>query len=193
MSEQKRKRLYDGYLKVEKDSETGHEILVATDSVGILMYDIVCKKVILVEQSRDPMKGKTDEKGMIIEVPAGRFDCDLGLVNLVIKEVKEETGIDIQTSDIERLNYGEPLALCPGTNTERMYLIAVELDLSQVVQDDKVYGAAGKNEKIHRLVISIDKFISMTHQDMKTLTLANFLHAKMLYAELERPLQSQDQ
>jgi 8-oxo-dGTP pyrophosphatase MutT (NUDIX family) len=179
-----RELLYNGFLKVEKDLPSGHEVVVATDSVGILIYDLKSGKVILTKQPRASMKGLINDQGMIIEIPAGRFDCNLGVKSLVIKEVEEETGIVVAPEKIELLNGSEPLALCPGTNTERMYLAAAEIDLSSVKQDVKIYGNAAEGEKIQRLVFPIVSFISMDHQDMKTWALANFLHAKMLQAAL---------
>jgi GDP-mannose pyrophosphatase NudK len=186
MEKSTREVLYKGYLRVERDKETGNEIVVATDSVGILIYDLKSGKVILTRQSRAPMKGRTDDAGMLIEVPAGRFDINLGVRDLVVKEVEEETGIIIAPEKIELINGGTPLALCPGTNTEMMFLAAVEIDLSQIQQDAKVYGKADEGEKIERLVYPIVSFISMDHLDMKTLVLANFLHNKMLQAALAK-------
>lgn len=171
----KRETLIKGFLSVEKDPENGYLVIVSTDSVGILMYDLVSEKVLLTRQSRSPMKGVTDEKGMLVEVPAGRFDCDLGVVGLTLKEVFEETGLTIRSEDVEVLNGGRPLSLCPGTNTERMYLAAVEVDLSAVHQDDKVYGEEGEGERIERLVLSFADFLSMGFQDMKTWALAQYL------------------
>jgi 8-oxo-dGTP pyrophosphatase MutT (NUDIX family) len=171
----KREVLIKGFLSVEKDQENGHLVVVSTDSVGILMYDLVSEKVILTVQSRSPMKGITGDDGTLTEVPAGRFDRDLGVIGLVIEEVKEETGISISGSDVAILNNGMPLALCPGTNTERMFLTAVEVDLSAVYQDDEVYGKEEEGERIKRLVISFSDFLSMNFQDMKTWALAQYL------------------
>lgn len=175
MEKPKRSVLVKEFLSVERDLENGHLVVVSTDSVGILMYDLVSEKVILTRQSRSPMKGVTDENGMLVEVPAGRFDCDLGVVGLVLKEVFQETGLTIKSEDVGILNGGRPLSLCPGTNTERMYLAAVEIDLSAVHQDDKVYGEESEGERIERLVLSFADFLSMDFQDMKTWALAQYL------------------
>lgn len=170
--------LYGGYLKVYRDVEENREVVVSSDSVAVLIYDSVGKKVILVNQVRAPMKGRTDKEGRLTEVAAGRFDHEIGVVGLVIAEVKEETGLIITSADVELLNDGLPLALCPGTNTEMMRLAAVEMDLSSVMQDDEVRGVESEGERIKRLVVSIDEFLSMQHLDMKTWALAQWLKNK---------------
>ena len=170
-----RELLYDGFVKVERDTETGHEVIVATDSVGILLIDKERRRVILAEQVRDPMKGLTDEQGFLLEVPAGRFDCNLSLIELAIKEVHEETGIRVTKESIEVINGGKPLALCPGILTERMYLVFADIHLDLMDYVKPYFGNPSEGEKIIRIIKDFDEFISMEHQDMKTWALALFL------------------
>jgi 8-oxo-dGTP pyrophosphatase MutT (NUDIX family) len=172
--------LYRGYIGVEYDSQLEREVIVASDSIAVFIYDLKSNKVVLVKQARAPMKGKTDGEGMIVESPAGRFDKKIGIKELAVLEVKEETGIDITIDKVEIINFGVPVALSPGILTEVMYLAAVEMDLSEVHTDSRIYGVAEEGERIIRLILSPDELITMVHRDMKTLVLAQFLQIKIL-------------
>jgi hypothetical protein len=117
--------LYDGFVKVIKHLETGHEIVSVTDSVAFLIRDKSTDRVLFTIQKRVPMGSA------LIEVPAGRFDVDLDIKELVVKEAKEEVGVTITEDDIILLNNGKPLAVAPGVLTERCYLAYVEVDSSR--------------------------------------------------------------
>lgn len=170
-----RKVLHDGFLSKQLDIESGHEVVQVSDSIAILIHIVASGEVILTRQSRPAMKGLTDDDGVLVEVPAGRFDRDLSVRALAVAEVKEEVGVTIVESDVVVLNGGEPLALSPGAITERIYLAYVAINKEQMEKGDRVFGLAEEGEKIKRLFLSLDNFIAGPHQDMKTWALARYL------------------
>ena len=110
--------LYEGFVKVLKDKKSGHEIVSVTDSVAFLVWDSSTDSVLLALQHRPPMGCA------LMEVPAGRFDVDLSVEELVVKEAKEEIGVTITEDDVYLLNNGKPLAVAPGVLTERWETIS---------------------------------------------------------------------
>ena len=117
--EDKSSPLYDGFVKVTKDTETGFEIVTVADSVGFLIWNKDKNEVLFTLQFRAPMGCS------LMEVPAGRFDKNVCIKELVVKEAKEEVGVTITEDDVILLNNGKPLAVAPGVLTERCYLAYV--------------------------------------------------------------------
>ena len=97
-------RLFEGICC---DTPLGkREVVQATNSVGMLIYDATNKRVLLVKQSRAPMITDLNPNGEIVEVAAGRFDKKIGIKQLVVDEVLEELGATITEDDVEILNGG---------------------------------------------------------------------------------------
>ena len=174
--EPKRKILHDGFVRVERDEATGHEIVVATDSVAVFIYDRRSRQVVLLSQSRQPVVREDNPEGVITEVVAGRFDKEIGVKGLVIQEVREETGLTIGEEDVQILNNGVPLALSPGILTERTYVVLVEreFDGEDMVNTERVFGVVGEGEKITRRIIPLADLMGMTFEDMKTWALFQY-------------------
>jgi len=169
--ENKRKVVYKGFSVVSKDD--GYEVVEVTDSVGVLIFDIQSQNFVFVRQKRPPMKNKSCPSGVIMEVPAGRFDKKVSLKQLIIDEVWEEVGIKIDKSHIQLLNYGHPLALSPGILTERMYLAYVEIeDLRDLeTKEGTTFGVASEGEETERIFVSIHDINDMGFDDLKTYAL----------------------
>ncbi len=168
--------LYDGFVKVSKDKKTGYETVSVTDSVAFLLYERTTDRVILTIQHRDPIGCA------IIEVPAGRFDVDLDVKELVVKEAKEEVGVSLSEDDVILLNNGKPLAVSPGVLTEKCYLAYAEITMSQITFDDKkFYGVPEEGEKITRIIIpASDLYGNEEFQDLKTYALVqHFLKERL--------------
>lgn len=169
-----RKVVYKGFSVVSKEDE--YEIVETTDSVAILIYDIQSQCFVFVRQKRPPMKRKSNAIGEILEVPAGRFDKNIPLKQLIINEVMEEVGIKIYKSQIQILNEGKPMAPCPGILTELMYLAYVEIeDLRDLeVKPGQNFGVAEEGEKTERVFFPKAAIDSLVYDDLKTFALVSF-------------------
>ena len=179
--------VYNGFVKVIKDGT--FEIVKVTDSIAVLIYDVRTAEFVFVEQYLAPMKynqTKPDNE-MLLEVPAGRFDINLTVKQLIVKEVNEETGITIIEDDVELLNDGEALALSPGVLTEKMFLAYVEIDTENDNLDETKFGNAEEGEKILRIFIPVDRMSRMFFKDMKTFALIQwFMANKWPYYEKQK-------
>ena len=120
-------RVYDGFVMVDKVQTAAglREVVVATDSVAFLVYNRDTDELLFATQDRAPMMRPDNPQGAILEVGAGRFDTDIGVRGLVVKELKEELGVTATKPEVQVLNDEIPLALSPGVLTERQYLAYV--------------------------------------------------------------------
>ena len=85
---------YDGFLKVYvvETPQGPREVVYATDSISILLYNPDEKYLLLVRQPRAPMISPDNPEGYLVELVAGRFDVELGAKALAVKEAAEEVG-----------------------------------------------------------------------------------------------------
>ena len=106
-------RVYDGFVKVDKlETAAGaREVVVATDSVAFLVYNKDTDEFLFATQDRAPMIRPDNPLGTILEVGAGRFDVQIGVRGLVVKELKEELGVTVAEADVQMLNDAIPLAV----------------------------------------------------------------------------------
>jgi len=176
-----RERAHDGFVKVDVDLESGHEIVVTTASIAVLIYIVSQEKIVLVTQERKPMVGKVNESGEMLEAPAGRFDHEVGIKALAVKEVMQETGITIGEDQVYLINRGNSLATTPGTNTELMYLACAEITPEQLGPEQEFYGAAEEGERTRRVIIDLKTLDSMIHHDMKTFALIQWFLRQIEY------------
>ena len=166
------KRVHDGFVKVEKHAD-GIEVVRSSDSVVVLLHDVVNGVVLLVSQERRPMVSDRNPTGRITECVAGRFDKKLGIKALAIAEAKEEFGVDLHEGDIQILNGGEPLALSPGILTERSYLLYAEVRPEQIEDGEHVRGV-GKHEAITRVRVPVHSLEHMTFDSMSCFALVQW-------------------
>lgn len=172
-----KKIAYDGFVQVEI-ADNGHEIVRASDSVAVFIYDRDSDRVLFVEQERKPMISKSNPSGRTTEVVAGRFDTALTVKALAVKEVREEVGVTITEKDVRILNKGKPLALSPGILTERTYVAYVEIGLKNIAEgDDDSFGCKDENEHITRKFVSAHDLARMVHDNIVAFALVQwFLH-----------------
>lgn len=118
--------------------------------------------------------------GTIIEAVAGRFDIDLGPPKeLLIKEAREEAGVFLQEKDVLLLNGRKPLALSAGILTEQTYLAVAFFSPDTVEAGDHVErGAEHEDERITRVWVPVEKFITMVHEDLRVAFFAQYLRAE---------------
>jgi len=153
----KKKKLYSGYfeylealVKYKKfdntwSNEVRREIFERGDAVAVLIYDPKQDALIMVEQFR---AGATRHpKGpWTLEIVAGTLEKNESPEDCAIREVKEETGIDLKG---ELVLISDHL-VSPGATTERMWLFYAEADSRNA---GGVYGldSIGENTKVVKI------------------------------------------
>lgn len=171
--------VYKGWLTLTRNQDNGHVVVHTTDSVSFMVYVEDWNAIILLEQSREPMKDEKNPQGLIVEVPAGRFDVDLPVAQLIAKEAKEEFGAEVDPHlDIDVLNFHAPVATSPGVLTERQYLAYVHINSSQLESEDRVFGVPGE-EEIKRLRIPVKELEEFVCSDLKTFALIQWFLRKI--------------
>jgi 8-oxo-dGTP pyrophosphatase MutT (NUDIX family) len=131
--------------------------------------------VILVSQERAPMMRDENPTGRITEVPAGRFDVKLTPKQLIAKEAQEEVGMIGQLADdrVTLLNFGGFLALSPGILTERQILGFVEIESSEIEEEERTFGV-DEDEKIRRVMLKVEHLQQYQFEDMKSFALTQW-------------------
>ena len=155
------KRLvHDGFLSLEtalikfqKIDGTMSEPVVRencwrADSAAALVYDLNEKKVILVRQFRYPVFTVEPEEAWLLELPAGSITEGEDPKDAVMRELLEEVHIDVRREDVRFV--GKCFS-SPGGTSERIYIYAVECDLSDY--DKKIGGVAEEHEDIQILLM----------------------------------------
>lgn len=179
--------VFDGFFKLEKHRIPGMGfpvmIVRATDSAAVLLFDSRKRRVLLVKQPRVAMCRDDNPSGEIIELVAGRFDVNLGPKALVVKEAREEVGVELDEDDVVVLNGGAPLALSAGVLTERCYLLAADIAKGRIIEPDdgKVFGVPEEGERIQRIWVDMDEFISpdFRHECLRTWAMAQHVRAEL--------------
>lgn len=187
----KREVLYKGFVCLEKltveDLPFNPIIMKTTDSVAVLLFDATNDRVLLVRQERAAMVREDNPDGLITEMVAGRFDVELGPKALLIKESKEEAGVEITEDEMELINGGVPMALSAGVLTERCYGGFAVIHPDKVSEGEK-YGVVVEGETITRVWQSADDFIKGPHEDWRVWAFAQFLAQRRLEIELGRAI-----
>jgi len=193
----KTKTLINGFLKVEEWNDGGLSfplvVVRASDSVVGLLYDATNDRVLLVNQHRAPIVREDNPDGGITELVAGRFDVNLGPRALLVKEAKEEVGVQITEDEVKLVNLGVPMALSAGVLTERCYGGFAVIHPDRIADGDEGYGVENEGEQINRVWMSAEEFISSTtvHDCWRVYAMAQFLARRRLEAkvvELEEKL-----
>lgn len=170
--------VYDGFVRVEI-ADNGHEIIRASDSVAVFVYDRDSDRVLFVEQERKPMISKSNPSGRMSEVVAGRFDVALSVKALAVKEVREEVGVIITEKDVKVLNKGKPLALSPGILTERTYIAYVEIGSKDIREgDDDSFGCEDEHEHITRKFVPVRDLQKMVYDNIVAFALVQWFLRK---------------
>lgn len=144
-------------LDVDATTPEGHKLLPLCFLKGVVLSVLVClidaesgeKFLLLVKQRR------ISTGGYIYEHPAGMVDGDDDPLDVAVREVHEETGLDVNPDDVHRLNE-EPYFPSTGASDEAMYFFYTELTLSRADIDalnDRHTGEAGEHEFIQTRVV----------------------------------------
>lgn len=176
-------RVHNGFVKVDKLTVPGlpytPEVVRVSNSVAFLVYNLDTDEFLMTTQNRFPMVTDKNPEGTILEVGAGRFDTKIGVAGLVVKELKEELGVDATEDEILVLNDGNPMALSPGVLTEMQYLAYVGITNDRIDTSKRLYGVAAEGESIIRRFIPLQDFVEgkIPIYDMKTFALIQWFLA----------------
>lgn len=159
-----KQRVFDGFFKIDTyhfrhalfaggTSDTVvREILERGDAVAVLPYDPKLDAVLLIEQIRiGAIKDK--QSPWLLEVIAGMTDGSLDYEEVVRKEAKEESGLELDNIEF-MLSY----LSSPGGTSERLYLYFAEADLSQA---HGIYGVPEEGEDIQVHVLPVEEAFSL--------------------------------
>jgi len=175
-----RTRVYDGFVKVDiVETDAGlREVVVTTDSVAFLVYNKDRDEILLASQDRVPMMEPDNPQGTLLEVGAGRFDFEIGVRGLVVKELKEELGVTATQDEVHVLNDQIPLAVSAGVLTERQFLAYVEVTTDRIEPANRLYGNHEEGEAITRHFIPVSELSKFQIHDMKTWALLQWFRAR---------------
>lgn len=135
------------FLSINKIAHNGeeknpYEIVDIKDGVGVLVFNPLEKKILLVKQIRDVF-------GETLEIPAGMLDKPLSKENILLEELEEECEMKFEKENLKSLGYYFPMI---GCCTHKIYLYFIEYNgecIDKKVNDKDVY---------ERIWIDIEEF-----------------------------------
>lgn len=152
-------------LKIDAYSKNGEKLLPIVLLRGHFVSVLTClieketnqKYLLLVKQFR------IANGAISYEHPAGMCDNETNPLSVAVKEVKEETGLQIDESQLVQLN-DTMLYTSAGLLDEGGYFFYCEVVLSKAeinVFQDKTAGAEGENEFIQTYICPIDEALPL--------------------------------
>ncbi|TAE68355.1 MAG: NUDIX hydrolase [Bacteroidetes bacterium] len=152
-------------LKIDAYSKSGEKLLPIVLLRGHFVSVLTClisketqqKYLLLVKQFR------IANGAISYEHPAGMCDNETNPLAVAVKEVKEETGLAIETTQLVQLN-DKMLYTSAGLLDEGGYFFYCEVNLSQAeinAFQDKIAGAEGENEFIQTYICPIDEALPL--------------------------------
>lgn len=124
-----RSRVYSGYLKIDKinasvdDKNITVEVIERGSSSAILVIDPKTKDCIIVEQFRPAIMAP------MLGLPAGMIEPGQTAREAAVRELKEETNINVNESEL--IDLGAHY-LSPGILTEKTHCFLAKLPLDKV-------------------------------------------------------------
>lgn len=171
--------LHDGFVRLERWDDNGftREVVRTTDSACGLLIDMTNRRVLLISQSRVPMRRDDNPEGISISTVAGRFDKDLGPKALLVDEALAEAGVTITQDDVQLLNMGVPMYLSSGVLTERSFIAVALIHPKGIAHGDTGLGDKSEGEDIDRVWVPINTLIhpDTMFSSMRTWALAQWL------------------
>lgn len=170
------KRVFNGHFKVDQyDVKMGRhdggtqrvvrEVFERGHAVGVLAYDPKRDKVVLVNEMRVGILA-AGEYPYTDTVPAGGINAGEAEVDAAVREMREETGLDLkQPKTIHAGAY-----VSPGGTSEKISIVFGIVDSSKV---GSIHGNADEKEDIRTLALSSGEFMKRIRSgeinDMKTM------------------------
>lgn len=154
---QDRQRVFQGFFAIDKitlrhrlykggwSEAFTRELFVRGHAAGVLLYDPAKDAVVLVEQFRIGILADTNNSPWALELVAGIVDDGETAVDMAVREVREEAGLEISDARFICEYYNSP-----GGSDECISLFYAEVDSSQA---GGVYGLADEHEDIKVVVL----------------------------------------
>lgn len=153
------------------------EVFDHGNAVTVLLYNKEAKTVLLVRQFRIPTYINGNPTGMLTETPAGMLDKDESPENAIIREVKEETGYEI--NEVQKVFEAYSSA---GSFTEIIHYYVAPYTKEQ--KKSKGGGLAEEGESVTLMELPFDETIRMLEcgeiKDAKTILLLQYALLKNL-------------
>jgi len=159
-----REFLHQGHLRVERlrlrcrryEGGWSHpflrEVLVREQGVGVLPYDPVTDKVLLVEQFRVGCLDDAANGPWALELIAGLQDTDEDLETLARREAVEEAGLELDHLIPVASYYNSP-----GGSSERLSVYCARFDSSC---GTGIHGLEGEAENIRTLILDREQALA---------------------------------
>ncbi len=153
-----KKIVYQGHFQLEQwkvkfrlfngnwSTTQTREIFERGEAVGILLFDVNSNQLVLIEQFRVGIVGKTSNP-WLIEIAAGVIDKNESLEHVARRETQEETGLEISNL--------YPICqywVSPGGSSERIYLFCGQVD-AQLAKG--IHGVMDEGEDIRVCVLNL--------------------------------------
>ncbi|MBI4385631.1 hypothetical protein HY573_02275 [Candidatus Parcubacteria bacterium] len=172
------KIVYQGYLQVEVDEDTGHETVrtpnQCTSGFLVLVHSGDRRRghVILITQPAPAMRRPDKPDGAVMNVLGERINKEgLTVKQHIVEGAWEEAGVRIGGGDaFVLLNDGVPTAASPGVLTELTFLAYVEVRPDQV-SPNRRFGLQEEGERITRHLIPVEEFLRMPCETLAALAL----------------------
>jgi len=133
------------------------EVFERGQAAGVLLFDPVLNKVVLIEQLRVGIISKTD-KLWLLELVAGVIESGENAQGVAIREAQEEAGFNI--SDLIPIS---EFWVSPGASSEKVTLFCARVDASQA-QVSGIFGLAEEGEDIRVHVFDVQAAYKMLEQ-----------------------------
>jgi len=169
-------------LKVHATNQDGEKLLPVVLLRGHFVSVLTCftsaetgKQYLLMVKQHRIANGAVS-----YEHPAGMCDSEANPLAVAVKEVKEETGLEINASQLVQLNE-DLLFTSAGLLDEGGYFFYCELTLPDAEIDkfrDKKSGAVGENEHINTHICPIDEALALINSVASQLNVFLYWNAK---------------
>jgi len=156
---QGRERLHDGFLKVDRyevrcrlfqggwSQPFYREILVRQPGVGVLLYDPLLDKVLLVEQFRAGCLDDAHNGPWALELVAGLLETGETPEDVARREAQEEAGVEVHGILLKVCEYYNS----PGGSSEKLTVLCGRFDAERTASG--IFGLASESENIRSHVI----------------------------------------
>ena len=158
-------------IKIEKHPtrDIQLEFLDKPNAIAAFILNSTEDKVLLVEQYRPGVEGK------LLEIPAGIIEDNEDPKETLRREVREETGYEIESFNI-LYSPIKPLVLSPGYTSEKLYIYILKLKS----ENEQVYEKQlDEGEDLECFWYQLDEMLEITN-DFKT------HYASLLYKNLKK-------
>lgn len=159
---------YEGFFTLEKSQlrfekfdgtmsdDVVRENFYRGDSVAALIYDASAELALFIQQFRYPVYTVAPEEAWILELVAGSRDRSEDPRQSMLRELQEE--VHLQAS-VEQLDEIGVFFVSPGGTSERIYLYALNTDLSDYQEDQG--GLISENEDIRIRLLSFEQMFEL--------------------------------